>query len=102
MKLFHPGMPIFFGHVHEKPFNFDKAAYFEKLLNDLGPERNKALHDEKRLLEAQRELDLRHQDLQTLISAFLPLADGISEPRFLFPRRPLMGDHILYTLSTKL
>ena len=43
---------MFFGHVHEKPFNFDKAAYFEKLLNDLGPERNKALHDEKRLLEA--------------------------------------------------
>src|SRR4030042_78040 len=45
-------MPMFFGHVHEKPFNFDKAAYFEKLLNNLGSERNKALHDEKRLLEA--------------------------------------------------
>ena len=43
---------MLFGHVHEKPFNFDKPAHFQKLLNDLGPERNKALHDEKRLLEA--------------------------------------------------
>src|SRR4030042_4432326 len=45
-------MPMFFRHLHEKPFNFDKPAHFKKLLNDLGSERNKALHDEKRLLEA--------------------------------------------------
>ena len=43
---------MFFGHVHEKPLHLDKPAYFEKLLNDLGPERNQTLYDEKRLLEA--------------------------------------------------
>lgn len=45
-------MPMLFGHVHEKPFNFDKPAHFQKLLNDFRPERNKTLHDENRLLEA--------------------------------------------------
>ena len=38
--------------------------------------------------ELERELDLRHQDLQTLVSAFLPPAGGTGEPRFLFLRRP--------------
>src|SRR5512137_1602108 len=45
-------MFMLFGHVHEKPFDFDKPALFEKLLSDFGPERNEAFHDEKRFLEA--------------------------------------------------
>jgi len=38
----------------------------------------------KSVLRAQRELGLSHQDLQILVSPFLPPTGGTGEPGFLF------------------